>query len=94
MILKGGEDIGFQAALSGTSLPSGSCSYQLAGEGARDRPDTHKKVLFCGEEKQGWPEGKSPSEFKEINLESFAYKNSHLCILFISQAESPIGILG
>lgn len=47
MILKGGEDIGFQAALSGTSLPSGSRSYQLAGErGKRQARHTYKGPIL------------------------------------------------
>lgn len=92
MILKGGKDIGFQATLS--NLLSGSCSYQLAGGGGERQASHTKKVPLSGEGKQWRPGRRSPSGFKEINLESFAYKNSHLQILFISQAESPIGILG
>lgn len=72
MILKRGEDIGFQATLSSTYLLSGSCSYQLAGEGGErqasnthtERPHSSVKVA----------RGKKPFWVQRINLESFAYK--------------------
>lgn len=92
MILKEAEDIWFQATLFQARiflLIFADTSW--LGEGER-QAGRMKRELSTGGGKQGKPEGGSHSGFKEINLESFPYKNSHWQILAYLYQPSKITI--
>lgn len=92
MILKEGKDIRFQATPGQARiffLISADTSWlgERGGRQAEWRED-----LPSGGGKRGKPEGRGHSGFKEINLESFSYKNNHWQILAYLYHQTKITI--